>query len=363
MKWQPSQLYKIRQVITITVIWILAGVLVELNNAINYNPVSGEYVIYFVFGNSLLEHLLITAIGPFLGGIIAGSFIVFYQREKLKGKTYLLKILSHSLIYILFLSLFILVVGIIGALNNPSESSFKEKLFEDIFSLRILRLMVTWYFIVTLTIFFLDVSERYGLDIFRKQLMGKYHLPGQEDRVFMFLDLNSSTTIAEKIGDEKYFQMLRYFYEIANEAIMNTYGDIYQYIGDEIVISWEKEEGMKNANCLNCFKAIRDVVEQNREIFTERFGVVPEFKAAIHMGTVSTGEIGLAKKDIVYSGDVLNTTSRMVALCKKYQVDLIVSEVLYEEIKNTPDYKFIYIDNPVLRGKVARLGLYSVELC
>ena len=85
MNFQPAFIFKIRQVLLITVVWILAGILVELNNAIAYDPSSRSYSFYFVFGENVVEHLLITAMGPLFGGLLAGSFIVFYQREKVRG--------------------------------------------------------------------------------------------------------------------------------------------------------------------------------------------------------------------------------------------------------------------------------------
>jgi adenylate cyclase len=326
-----------------------------------YDTITRKYSLYFLFGKNAFEHFLITAIGPLVGGLFAGSFIVFYQRDKVKGRTYAQKLLIHSLLYIGFVGFCILMVGLIGALNNPVKASFMQKFKEDVFSLRVLRLLITWYFIVILTIFLLDVSEKYGSGTLRRLLLGKYYAAGKEEKVFMFLDLKSSTTIAETIGDEKYFSMLQFFYEVANYAIINTHGEIYQYIGDEIVISWERKHGVKNANCLKCFTAIREAVKENTEIFNKNYGVVPAFKAGIHAGMVTTGEIGTVKKDIVYSGDVLNTTARIVALCNHYNEELIISEYLYAELKEEQGYIYKWLGNPVLKGKSISMGLYGVK--
>ena len=107
MKFQPAFLLKIRQVMQITVLWIIAGVLVELNNAINYDVTTRSHYFHFIFGNNAFEHLLITASGPLVGGLFAGSFIVFYQREKVRGRTYKEKLLIHSSLYIFYLLVFI----------------------------------------------------------------------------------------------------------------------------------------------------------------------------------------------------------------------------------------------------------------
>jgi adenylate cyclase len=196
----------------------------------------------------------------------------------------------------------------------------------------------------------------------KKLLMGRYHSPGQEERIFMFLDLKSSTTITEQIGDELYFRMLRFFYEVANKVVANHYGEIYQYVGDEIVVSWEQSEGLREARCLRCFTAVEEAIKQHATLFRDEFGVVPSFKAGVHTGKVATGAIGSLKKDIVYSGDVLNTTARIVALCNQYQSSLIISETLYKSLNNPPGYRFRHLDNPVLKGKSAPMSLYAVEI-
>ena len=361
MNFQPAFIFKIRQVLLITVVWILAGLLVELNNAIAYDPTSRSYSFYFVFGDSAVEHLLITAMGPLFGGLLAGSFIVFYQREKVRGKTYTQKLLIHTSLYLFYLVIVIMGVGILGAQNNPANAPFWVKFREDVFSLRALRLVFDWFIIVVLTVFFLDVSEKYGTGVLRGLLLGKYYKPGKEERVFMFLDLKGSTTIAEQIGDEKYFTMLRYFYRVANEAIINTHGEIYQYVGDEIVISWKKNDGIRNANCLRCFSDIKQAVKDRAEVFIKDFNVVPDFKAGIHAGLVTTGEIGTVKKDIVYSGDVLNTTARIVALCNNYKQDLLISGIMQEALKAMQSYQFSFVDKVILRGKRIEMELWAVK--
>ncbi len=360
MKLRPATIYKINQVINITIVWLIANLLIELYNAVNYDPRSGSFFFYFMFGKNAFEHLLITSIGPLAGGLLGGSFIIFYQREKLKGKTYGQKLLVHSLFYLLFVIFCTLLVGLIAATRESGPGSFEDRFMRAFYNLRVLRLLVTWYFVVILTIFFLDVSEKYGKGVLKKLLFGKYHKPLQEDRVFLFLDLKSSTTIAEKLGDTAYFRMLKEFFYCTTEPILNCRGEIYQYVGDEIIISWEKAEGLKNANCLSCFTLIGETIQQHSKLFLQQFGVVPEFKAAIHAGVVTTGEIGVIKKEIVYSGDILNTTARIMALCNQYNSRLIVSGIIYTALKETRGYRFDFLGTTALRGKSEDISLYSV---
>ena len=63
--------------------------------------------------------------------------------------------------------------------------------------------------IINVTLFVSEVSDNLGQGILLNFLIGRYHRPREEERIFMFLDLRSSTTIAEKLGEEKYFNFIR----------------------------------------------------------------------------------------------------------------------------------------------------------
>ena len=98
-----------------------------------------------------------------------------------------------------------------------------------------------------------------------------------------------------------------------------------------------------------------------RDIFLDQFGMSPDFKAGMHIGEVSIGEIGALKKEIVYSGDVLNTTARIQSLCKKLGHDLVLSEDLKNELDNSGRYTFEYLDEITLQGKVAPTRLFATH--
>jgi len=63
--------------------------------------------------------------------------------------------------------------------------------------------MLVWALMVGTTQFMLQVSDKFGPGNLWRFIRGRYYQPRQEERIFMFLDLKSATTIAEKIGDER----------------------------------------------------------------------------------------------------------------------------------------------------------------
>ena len=95
------------------------------------------------------------------------------------------------------------------------------------------------------------------------------------------------------------------------------------------------------------------------EYYQKTYGVVPTFKAGIHCGRVTTGEIGVVKKEIVFSGDVLNAAARIQGLCNQYQTDLLFSEDFSEKIKSHQGIKSL--DETELRGRNEKIKIYSIS--
>ena len=178
----------------------------------------------------------------------------------------------------------------------------------------------------------------------------------------MFVDLRSSTAIAERLGHIRFFNLLNDFYRDITNPIVYTSGEIYQYVGDEIVISWTMKTGTRDANCIRCFFSMRETIQKLSERYREKYGLVPEFKAGLHCGPVTIGEIGVIKKDIVFSGDVMNTTSRIQSVCNKFRVNILLSKYLLDRL-NLPPHGFTPKRMGIieLKGKRQKVELYTFE--
>ena len=175
----------------------------------------------------------------------------------------------------------------------------------------------------------------------------------------MFLDMKSSTTIAEALGHVRYFQLLKEYYYDLSDPIVKHSGEIYQYVGDEVIVSWKLKEGIKNNNCIRCFFAMKRAIKRRTKKYNERFGVTPQFKAGFHVGTVTTGEIGVIKKDIIFTGDVLNATSRIQGLCNTYEVDILISDDLRKMLELDASYQTRSLGKNELKGKDEKIELFT----
>jgi len=214
--------------------------------------------------------------------------------------------------------------------------------------------------VAMLSLFVLQVSEYLGAGVISNFFSGKYHHPIEEERIFMFLDLRSSTTIAEQLGHVEYFKLLHQYYADTSDAIIQTSGEVYQYAGDEVIVSWNLENGRVNNNCIRCFFLLKDTFRRLADTYTKTFGLVPEFKAGFHFGKVTTGEIGVLKKEIFFTGDVLNTTARIQGSCNEYGTDILISHDLKEKLDMEDDYVLNGIGEKALKGRRGTVHLYSV---
>jgi adenylate cyclase len=204
------------------------------------------------------------------------------------------------------------------------------------------------------------VSNIIGKNILGNLFIGKYSKPSEEDRIFMFLDLTSSTTIAEKIGHLRYLSLLNDFFRDIVEPIDQTRGEIYKYVGDEVIITWKAREGLRNQNSVACFHLIQNMIREKSPVYLKKYGLVPAFKAGLHGGVSVIGEIGFSRREIAFVGDVLNTTSRIMNECTRFNRPMLISEDLVLRFKNPDRFRFEEVGTVVLRGKEKEMKLFCV---
>ena len=208
--------------------------------------------------------------------------------------------------------------------------------------------------------FFVQMNRMVGQDVLMKFLRGRYVRPTAEDRVFMFLDLKDSTPIAEKLG-ATYYQLLNDFFHDISHPVMTARAEIYQYVGDEVVLTWEMDRGVQDANCIRVYTLIDDAVAARAEEYRRKYGVVPEYKAGVHCGSVISAQIGDIKREIVYNGDVVNTASRIQEQCGQLGVDLLVSGDLMQRLDLPDMYAADDLGPTELKGKELPVGLFAVR--
>jgi adenylate cyclase len=152
-----------------------------------------------------------------------------------------------------------------------------------------------------------------------------------------------------------------YFYDIS-EPIARYFGRVYQYVGDEVVVTWPLKKGVKFAVCVRCFFAIQKQIRRYKEQYEKRYGRVPEFKAALHGGNVVVSEVGKYKSEIAYHGDVLNTAARILGKCHDLESELLISDWVLDKVEMPKYLKTDAMGSFQLKGKQMGVDLHSVYL-
>ncbi len=338
--------------------------------------VFASYFIYAIFNSpfclgpsplySLRENILINICIGILAGTIGGSMLLYINRRLFRTRSFGFAMFVTELTYLL-LFCFIVAMTILYATYQlvghfPNWHEIKTIGFQTISPHLIIAYYLLWGKVTFLTLFLLQVIDKYGPETFIKFVMGKYHRANRENRLFMFMDMRSSTAIAEKIGNEKYFDLLRKLFTDITPAVLNHKGEIYQYVGDEIVLTWPINKMVKRGQFIHCFMEVRSILEKKRDIYAKQFGVFPEFKAGVHYGSVMAGEVGVIKKEIIFSGDVLNTAARIQEYCNQFKQDLIISQTTMDLVEHPLPYQTKALGAFTLRGKAQDMELQAVEM-
>jgi len=211
--------------------------------------------------------------------------------------------------------------------------------------------------------FYGDIERLLGKRVLRGLLFGKYKQPQKENRFVMFLDIAGSTTIAERIGDVRFHAFLNDFFCDIARPIVNHHGEIYKYVGDEVIITWPEKWGARNANALRVYKAIRSVLVRKTDYYQLKYDLFPVFRCGLHFGPVVVGEMGLTRQEIAFFGDVMNTTARIQNECRPRNEEFLVSREALDRTGSLSENDFTITSQGAvpLRGKSRTVSIASVR--
>lgn len=314
---------------------------------------------------SFTTEMTMNVVAGFIVGGILGAFMVYYIQDRFSDKPYgyiIITLLASVFVVLLVVSLAFMVPYVMYVTGKPITAPVSIALFKKLFFHQVNPSLFVIFPLVALQQLMLQIFNKFGPGVFWKMVRGKYYRPKTEDRIFMFLDLNSSTTIAEQLGNERYHDLLKeYFADITN-SILDHGGEIYQYLGDGIIINWNTQGDQRDLRCVLCFFEIKKEIKDRSDKYIKKFGLVPTFKAGLHSGEVVVGEIGIIKRDITYSGDVLNTCARIQGMCHELKSDLLVSNDFLNSFSLPAQFVAEAAGGFLLKGKEREVELSMLSM-
>lgn len=298
--------------------------------------------------------------GAFTGMVIGGLvgwfeiFIINGQRLQLRNLPFLQLLLVKEATYVSFILGGDWLGGTVFALDGAPGFGFNTvTIITFIFSL-VFALIVN---------FVMEVSMLLGPGVLQNFLRGYYHRPRRENRLLVFFDMRGSTTIAEKIGDIAFHNLLNRFFNDLTEPVLAWRGTIHKYVGDEMIVTWPLDDHRhKPDGAYKAVMAARERLARLGESYLREFGVAPDFRAILHAGPVVAGEMGIVKREIGLLGDTMNTTAKIETSTKKLDHPVIASEEALAAAALPSDMRANTLGSFLLPGKSTPVSLHSICL-
>lgn len=297
------------------------------------------------------------AAGAVIGWLITAGMVTFNVSwavglipRRWREAPFLVVLVTRSLVWLI-----VIVVGISLPLLTVAGLSF-----EDLVDQQFVISIAASFAAALLANFVGQVNGLLGRGVLVGLILGRYHRPREEVRVFLLIDLRGSTHIATRLGNLRYHAFLSRFIGDVSASVVRYRGEVHRYVGDEVILTWVAEEGLRDAGCVRAAFAISDTLDAAGPEYEADFGVVPGFWAALHLGPVVTGEIGTIKHEIAFLGDTLNAASRIQQAGKDLQRQFVASAEVMSAVDLPIDIAGESLGRIELRGVEDSVELFGI---
>jgi class 3 adenylate cyclase len=297
--------------------------------------------------------------GLTVGALVAAVDVFYVQgprgawlRRLSFGRTVLIRALLFTAIIVATLAFNRLIFGLLHGFDRSGL---------DYFGLPLLRDTILCFVIFLAISEFLQMRRVIGGRTLNALLLGRYHRPVREERIFLLVDIKGSTALAERLGDERAHAFITSTFFDIDQPILEHGGEVYSYVGDGLIASWPLARGADGSRCLHCYLAIQGTLARRARHYRQHFGIAPEIRAVLHAGPVVAGECGDAKLSIVYLGDTLNTAARLEQTAKELDRACLVSGDLLRRLEIPAALAAEPLGPIELRGRQQPVDTYALE--
>lgn len=186
---------------------------------------------------------------------------------------------------------------------------------------------------------------------------------GEEKNLsILFSDIRSFTNLSETVTPSELSRFLQAYMDPMTDCVLKNKGTLDKYIGDAVMAIFGAPVPSSNHPVEACQAAldmiagldsIVETVPDLERLFPIRIGV------GVHTGTVVVGNLGSSQHfNYTVIGDAVNLASRIEGLTKNYGVDVMISDVTYEQVKS--EFVCRDLDRVRVKGKQEPVGLYEL---
>jgi adenylate cyclase len=325
---------KLRLLAAIVVVGTLAGVAVNLAQG---------------------RPLVVGAAFGFITSVVIGGVELFVldgpMRDWLGGLSFTANLMVRSVIY----AAFILIIqlsqsdGITAGLSLKTSS---QNFWSGAISSAVIAVLMNLVF---------GIANIIGPRAFLNFITGRYHSPVEEDRFVLFVDIAGSTGLAERLGGIAIHRLLDRTFRLLTLAVVDYHGEVLNYVGDEVIVTWRERDGAIDCRPLRCFAAMRQELSRASGQFEREFGTVPRIRGSLHFGPVIVGEIGDVKRAIVFNGDVMNTAARLEELSRTVDGGFLASRMAMERFSSAPPFAIRDLGRLPIRGRADGIDVIGID--
>ena len=206
------------------------------------------------------------------------------------------------------------------------------------------------------------IANIIGHRAFLNFITGRYHSPVEENRFVLFVDIAGSTALAERLGGVGIHRFLDRTFRLLTLTVADYRGEVLNYVGDEVIVTWPEDVGAIDCRPLQCFIAMRGALADASQQFEREFGAAPRIRGSLHFGPVIVGEIGDVKRAIVFNGDVMNTAARLEELSRKVDGGFLASRAAMERFSSAPRVATRHLGRMPIRGRADGIDVVGIDV-
>jgi len=206
----------------------------------------------------------------------------------------------------------------------------------------------------------LGIANIIGPRAFLNLFAGRYHAPVEENRFVLFVDIAGSTGLAERLGGVAIHRLLDLTFRLLTLSVVDYRGEVLNYVGDEVIVTWPERDGAVDCRPLRCFMAMREELSRASGQFEREFGAAPRIRGSLHFGPVIVGEIGDVKRAIVFNGDVMNTAARLEELSRNVEGGFLASAAAMQRFTSVPPFAIRDFGRLPIRGRADGIDVVGI---
>jgi adenylate cyclase len=209
------------------------------------------------------------------------------------------------------------------------------------------------------------VETYLGRDAGRLVLHGQI-ARGVTDRiraVLWYSDLRSFTHITETADPEQIIPFLNDYSEAIISSIYEAGGDVLKLIGDGTLAIFKEEDPSQACRCaLKAEQLMRSRIGALNRDRTAASLPVADAYLGLHIGEVFYGNIGSQDRlDFTVVGPAVNEVSRIAALCRSVERDVLVSSAFFEATSISEQKFLVSVGRYALRGVNRPQELFTLD--